>query len=251
MDSVTPTPTDKAREELARKIAEQVDVICYYFNRMLLERRILPLLREYDEGRDREWWKIVTCPLPDHVMPLDPQAVTRDYIAGLRKRAEQAEAALKAAEQEIEGLKAQIELSGSRVIRERDQLRADLAAAREPRGKCDENCTGCPSCWPLPTPEPGRHAFVGCDKPCCKGDDRCQRLACLKPAAAPPMQSERPVPGPNHKDGCDGQSWRYSGSGYNRVKLCACGAEDHAPQPGVFGAQFLRGAGEGSKDRHD
>jgi len=34
---------------------------------------------------------------------------------------------------------------------------------------------------------------------------------------------------PNHKDECDGKSWRYSGTGYNRVKLCACGAEDHAP----------------------
>jgi hypothetical protein len=35
--------------------------------------------------------------------------------------------------------------------------------------------------------------------------------------------------GPNHKDGCDGENFVYSGSGYNRVKLCECGAEDHAP----------------------
>lgn len=35
--------------------------------------------------------------------------------------------------------------------------------------------------------------------------------------------------GPNHKDGCDGAEWKYSGEGYNRVKLCACGAEDHSP----------------------
>ena len=35
--------------------------------------------------------------------------------------------------------------------------------------------------------------------------------------------------GPHHKDGCDNSVWRYSGTGYNRVKICACGAEDHAP----------------------
>ena len=35
--------------------------------------------------------------------------------------------------------------------------------------------------------------------------------------------------GPNHKDGCDGQTWRHSGDGYNRVRVCACGAEDHDP----------------------
>lgn len=36
---------------------------------------------------------------------------------------------------------------------------------------------------------------------------------------------------PNHKDDCDGKDWYYSGEGYNRVKVCACGAEDHAPDP--------------------
>lgn len=35
--------------------------------------------------------------------------------------------------------------------------------------------------------------------------------------------------GPNHRDGCDGNDFRYSGEGYNRVRVCACGAEDHAP----------------------
>lgn len=35
--------------------------------------------------------------------------------------------------------------------------------------------------------------------------------------------------GPNHKHGCNGNTWQYSGDGYNRVKVCACGAEDHAP----------------------
>jgi hypothetical protein len=34
----------------------------------------------------------------------------------------------------------------------------------------------------------------------------------------------------NHKDDCDRSSYRYSGYGYNRVKVCACGAEDHAPE---------------------
>jgi hypothetical protein len=35
--------------------------------------------------------------------------------------------------------------------------------------------------------------------------------------------------GPNHQDGCDGSNFRYSGEGYNRVKVCKCGAEDHCP----------------------
>lgn len=35
--------------------------------------------------------------------------------------------------------------------------------------------------------------------------------------------------GPHHKDGCNGQTWRHSGDGYNRVRVCQCGAEDHDP----------------------
>lgn len=35
--------------------------------------------------------------------------------------------------------------------------------------------------------------------------------------------------GPNHRAGCDGSRGRFSGDGYNRVRVCACGAEDHAP----------------------
>lgn len=35
--------------------------------------------------------------------------------------------------------------------------------------------------------------------------------------------------GPNHKDTCDGTFWRHSGEGYNRVRVCNCGAEDHDP----------------------
>lgn len=35
--------------------------------------------------------------------------------------------------------------------------------------------------------------------------------------------------GPNHKDGCDGSIYRMSGEGYNRVRVCQCGAEDHDP----------------------
>ncbi len=35
--------------------------------------------------------------------------------------------------------------------------------------------------------------------------------------------------GPNHRDGCAGEPHRYSGEGYNRVRICWCGAEDHAP----------------------
>ena len=36
--------------------------------------------------------------------------------------------------------------------------------------------------------------------------------------------------GPNHKDDCTGGEWTYSGTGYNRVRLCHCGAEDHDPK---------------------
>lgn len=36
--------------------------------------------------------------------------------------------------------------------------------------------------------------------------------------------------GPNHADDCDGQTWEYSGEGYDRVRCCACGAEDHDPE---------------------
>lgn len=35
--------------------------------------------------------------------------------------------------------------------------------------------------------------------------------------------------GPNHKDGCTGTESLMSGNGYNRVRVCACGAEDHEP----------------------
>lgn len=45
--------------------------------------------------------------------------------------------------------------------------------------------------------------------------------------------------GPNHQDGCDGKNWRHSGSGYNRVRVCACGAEDHAPQVDGLDFEFL------------
>jgi hypothetical protein len=36
----------------------------------------------------------------------------------------------------------------------------------------------------------------------------------------------------NHKDDCDRSESYLSGYGYNRVRVCACGAEDHAPQTG-------------------
>lgn len=35
---------------------------------------------------------------------------------------------------------------------------------------------------------------------------------------------------PNHADGCAMQRWRYLGTGYDRVRKCECGAEDHAPE---------------------
>lgn len=42
--------------------------------------------------------------------------------------------------------------------------------------------------------------------------------------------NKRPL-GPNHQEWCKGEVFYYSGWGYNRVKICACGAEDHAPEP--------------------
>lgn len=49
------------------------------------------------------------------------------------------------------------------------------------------------------------------------------------------------VIGPNHADGCTGANWRHSGDGYNRVRVCACGAEDHDPTVGA-----LQGMGSGA-----
>jgi hypothetical protein len=40
--------------------------------------------------------------------------------------------------------------------------------------------------------------------------------------------------GPNHKDGCTGEKWRHSGTGYNRIRVCECGAEDHDPCHDVY-----------------
>lgn len=36
--------------------------------------------------------------------------------------------------------------------------------------------------------------------------------------------------GPNHNPGCNGSGSWLSGSGYNRVRVCPCGAEDHEPE---------------------
>jgi hypothetical protein len=49
--------------------------------------------------------------------------------------------------------------------------------------------------------------------------------------------------GPNHRDGCDGSNSYLSGEGYNRVRVCGCGAEDHAPEVESIGqlALFLSG----------
>lgn len=38
----------------------------------------------------------------------------------------------------------------------------------------------------------------------------------------------------NHTDDCDRSESYLSGYGYNRVRVCACGAEDHAPLRGFF-----------------
>ena len=37
--------------------------------------------------------------------------------------------------------------------------------------------------------------------------------------------------GKNHQDNCEGKGSYLSGEGYNRVWVCGCGAEDHAPDP--------------------
>ena len=34
----------------------------------------------------------------------------------------------------------------------------------------------------------------------------------------------------NHSPTCEEASFTYSGEGYNRVKICACGAETHDPE---------------------
>jgi len=35
----------------------------------------------------------------------------------------------------------------------------------------------------------------------------------------------------NHKENCSRSDYYHSGKGYNRVRVCACGAEDHDPDP--------------------
>lgn len=59
--------------------------------------------------------------------------------------------------------------------------------------------------------------------------------------------------GPNHKSDCDGMTWRYSGSGYNRVRVCACGAEDHTPDPKSLRAlnRVVLGGGGGLLRAHN
>lgn len=46
----------------------------------------------------------------------------------------------------------------------------------------------------------------------------------------PDPDADAPDLGPNHATDCNGEDWEYSGQGYNRVRVCACGAEDHAPE---------------------
>lgn len=43
------------------------------------------------------------------------------------------------------------------------------------------------------------------------------------------MASDR-LRGPNHQPWCNGIGSWFSGQGYNRVRVCPCGAEDHAPE---------------------
>ena len=55
---------------------------------------------------------------------------------------------------------------------------------------------------------------------------------------------------PNHRKGCKGDSFRYSGRGYNRVRVCACGAEDHDPETGSFGAAVREALGKDPASMH-
>lgn len=54
------------------------------------------------------------------------------------------------------------------------------------------------------------------------------RLAALRAEQLKPMPPPA-VLGPNHADGCKGSLAYYSGDGYDRVRVCQCGAEDHEP----------------------
>lgn len=46
------------------------------------------------------------------------------------------------------------------------------------------------------------------------------------------LANEPQIPGigANHANGCDGVHFDYSGESYSRVRVCACGAEDHDPE---------------------
>lgn len=54
------------------------------------------------------------------------------------------------------------------------------------------------------------------------------RLSALRAGQLRSM-SPPAVLGPHHADGCKGNLAYYSGEGYDRVRVCQCGAEDHAP----------------------
>ena len=63
--------------------------------------------------------------------------------------------------------------------------------------------------------------------------------------------------GPPHADGCTTEAYEWlSGVGYNRVWICECGAETHAPEPGSFTLGILPTPGatlnivaEGKRDK--
>lgn len=109
--------------------------------------------------------------------------------------------------------------------------------------------TKCPSCGRRPSERahynPLLHSLSRCPDPCHDAADLGpaavqllrewdaageylaweQRVTALL-AAAPEVKPTRP----NHADGCTMQRWRYLGTGYDRVRKCECGAEDHAPE---------------------
>jgi hypothetical protein len=67
---------------------------------------------------------------------------------------------------------------------------------------------------------------------------RCEQVEALLRealAAEPPSAPAKPKLGPNHNPGCNGSGSWLSGSGYNRVRVCPCGAEDHEPDPSAIG----------------
>jgi hypothetical protein len=185
---------------------------------------LIEAIRSLVEQRDREWWTLVTQPLPDHAMPMEPLKVAAKFLEEQALQRVKAGLEVRARVKELEGERAQIDkilrVPAAEYVPAIQEVFALLDAkpsdAMPPYpGKCPEHgprCAGDGCCCkdkhkPEPQPEAPkgeRHEFVACSRLCCAGDERCQRLSCLKPASDPIhlCTHGKPLRGPGFKTHC-------------------------------------------------